>query len=83
MSPIAYGPYGAVGRFLAEVGIPLSNNAGSFVLAQVYGGLAYFTTAARTAFENVPIALEEVAHDLGATPFQYHLFRGKVIPVHH
>ncbi|MDB5831630.1 MAG: sulfate transporter permease [Caballeronia sp.] len=83
MSPTAYGPYGTVGRFLAEVGIPLSNNAGSFVLAQVYGGLAYFTTAARTAFENVPIALEEVAHDLGATPFQYHLFRGKVIPVHH
>jgi molybdate/tungstate transport system permease protein len=65
----AYGPYGTVGRFLSQVGISLNNNAGSFVLAQVYGGLAYFITAARTSFENVPIALEEAAHDLGATPF--------------
>ncbi len=64
----AYGPYGTVGRFLTAVGVSLNNNAGSFILAQVYGGLAYYVTATRTAFESVPIALEEAAHDLGAPP---------------
>lgn len=65
-----YGPYGSVGELLGRVGISLNNNASSFVLAQVYGGFAYFVMAARTAFENVPRILEEAAQDLGCSPWR-------------
>ncbi|MEK6424257.1 MAG: ABC transporter permease subunit [Burkholderia gladioli] len=64
----AYGPYGTIGRVLDAFGVSLNNNAGAFILAQIYGGLAYFVIAARTAFENVPAVLEEASHDLGASP---------------
>ncbi|WP_414444791.1 molybdate ABC transporter permease subunit [Burkholderia sp. 22PA0106] len=64
----AYGPYGTAGRALGALGLSLNNNAGSFIVAQVYGGLAYFVIAARTAFENVPGVLEEASQDLGASP---------------
>ncbi|WP_322011189.1 molybdate ABC transporter permease subunit [Paraburkholderia sp. J12] len=64
-----YGPYGSVGELLDRIGISLNNNASSFIVAQVYGGLAYFVMAARTAFENVPRLLEEAAQDLGCSPW--------------
>lgn len=66
----AYGPYGTVGHLLGALGLSLNNNAGSFVIAQIYGGIAYFVVVARTAFENVPIPLEEAAQDLGASRTQ-------------
>ncbi|WP_429299002.1 molybdate ABC transporter permease subunit [Paraburkholderia sp. GAS199] len=64
----AYGPYGSIGELLGHFSLTLNNNAGSFIIAQVYGGLSYFVTAARTAFENVPKNVEEAAQDLGASP---------------
>ncbi|MCP3707145.1 ABC transporter permease subunit [Paraburkholderia sp. CNPSo 3274] len=64
----AYGPYGPLGRLFAEIGVSLNNNASSFVLAQVYGGLAWYVTSARTAFDNVAPEFEEAAYDLGAPP---------------
>jgi molybdate/tungstate transport system permease protein len=64
----AYGPYGSLGELLAHGGMTLNNNAGSFIIAQTYGGLAYFVTAARTAFEGVPKDVEEAAQDLGCSP---------------
>jgi molybdate/tungstate transport system permease protein len=70
----AYGPYGPAGQMLAHVGVSLNNNAGAFVLAQVYGGLAYFIIATRTAFENVPRVLEEAAQDLGSSPWKTFYF---------
>jgi molybdate/tungstate transport system permease protein len=66
----AYGPYGPIGRLLSHLGVSLNNNAPAFVIAQIYGGLAYFVTASRTAFENIPSTLEEAAHDLGCTPWK-------------
>lgn len=66
----AYGPYGPLGEFLSRLGVSLNNNAASFIVAQVYGGLAYFVVSARTAFENIPPALEEAAQDLGCTPWK-------------
>ncbi|WP_241023497.1 ABC transporter permease [Paraburkholderia sp. Ac-20340] len=66
----AYGPYGPVGAMLSRLGWSLNNNPASFVVAQVYGGLAYFVISARTAFENVPRTLEEAAQDLGCTPWK-------------
>lgn len=65
-----YGPYGSIGELLGRIGISLNNNASSFILAQVYGGLAYFVMAARTAFDNVPPILEEAAQDLGCSPWR-------------
>ncbi|WP_322050426.1 molybdate ABC transporter permease subunit [Paraburkholderia bannensis] len=66
----AYGPYGPVGEWLSGLGVSLNNNAASFIVAQMYGGLAYFVVSARTAFENIPSALEEAAQDLGCTPWR-------------
>jgi molybdate/tungstate transport system permease protein len=65
----AYGPYGPVGELLARLGWSLNNNAASFIVAQMYGGLAYFVVSARSAFENIPPSLEEAAQDLGCTPW--------------
>ncbi|PLZ02861.1 sulfate ABC transporter permease [Burkholderia sp. WAC0059] len=66
----AYGPYSTIGDALGRAGVSLDNNAASFVLAQVYGGLAYFVLSARTAFEHVPPVLEEAAQDLGCTAWR-------------
>ncbi len=65
-----YGPYASVGELLGRIGIVFNNNAGAFVLAQVYGGIAYFIMAATAAFESVPTDAEEAATVLGATGMQ-------------
>lgn len=62
-----YGPYGSVGEGLAWLGVSLTNNAGAFVLAQVYGALPYFVMSARAAFEGVPADVEEAGKTLGAS----------------
>lgn len=63
----AYGPYGYFGERLQHLGLSLNNNPPAFVLAQVYGGLAYYVLCARNAFEQVPRSLEEAARSLGST----------------
>ncbi len=66
----AYGPYAPVGEGLARLGITLTNNVPAFILAQIYGGLAYYVLCARTAFEAVPRSLDEAARGLGCSPGQ-------------
>jgi len=66
----AYGPYGPAGSLLARLGIELVNNPAAFVLAQWYGALPYFITAARSAFAAVPVAILEAGRTLGASPWQ-------------
>ncbi|WP_321781605.1 ABC transporter permease subunit [Paraburkholderia sp. J94] len=66
----AYGPYGPIGSLLAHLGLSINNNTPSFIVAQIYGGLAYFITSSKTAFENIPPTLEEAAQDLGCTPWK-------------
>lgn len=66
----AYGPYGPAGSLLARLGIELVNNPAAFVLAQWYGALPYFITAARSAFSSVPVAILEAGRTLGASPWQ-------------
>ena len=63
----AFGPYGTLGEPLSRLGLLLNNNIGAFILAQLYGGIAYFVLAARTAFEAVPLTLEEAARGLGCS----------------
>ncbi len=66
----AYGPYSSVGQSLSRFGVLISNNIAAFILAQLYGGLAYFVMAARAAFEGVPRSAEEAAETLGASSWQ-------------
>lgn len=75
----AYGPYSTIGQPLAAAGYLISNNLAAFVLAQLYGGMAYFVIAARNAFEGVPRSAEEAAETLGATPWQ--VFRLVTLPL--
>ena len=65
-----YGPYGTLGGLLTRLGLSLTNNAGAFVLAQVYGALPYFVMSARAAFETVPTDVEDAAKVLGANAWQ-------------
>lgn len=65
-----YGPYATVGQALSRLGWLLNNNVGAFILAQLYGGLAYYVMAARSAFEGIPRSVEEVAETLGASGWQ-------------
>lgn len=65
-----YGPYGPVGRLVADAGVELTNSAPAFVLAQFYGALPYYVVAARAAFEGVPPELEQIALTLGKSPWQ-------------
>lgn len=66
----AYGPYSSAGQLLERIGVTLNNNAGAFILAQVYGGIAYFILASKAAFETVPEETEDAAVVLGATAWQ-------------
>ncbi|MEO8714359.1 MAG: ABC transporter permease subunit [Acetobacteraceae bacterium] len=67
------GPYSMVGGGLGRLGVSLTNTAGAFVLAQVYGAMPYYVLAARGAFEGVPGDLERIALTLGKEPWQVFL----------
>jgi molybdate/tungstate transport system permease protein len=75
----AYGPYSTAGDLLQRIGVIINNNAVAFVLAQLYGGMAYFILAARAAFEAVPVADEQAAATLGASRSQ--IFRLITLPL--
>lgn len=62
-----FGPYTTLGGLLDRIGITLSNNAGAFILSQIYGGIAYFILSAKAAFEGVPSVFAEAAQGLGAS----------------
>lgn len=65
-----YGPYGTLGGLLTRLGLSLTNNAGAFVLAQVYGALPYFVLSARAAFAAIPTDVEDAAKILGASSWR-------------
>lgn len=75
----AYGPYGTAGDLLARLGVIINNNAVAFVLAQLYGGMAYFILSAQASFEAVPETVEQAAEVLGATRLQ--IFRLITLPL--
>ncbi|MDR7342773.1 molybdate/tungstate transport system permease protein [Pantoea alhagi] len=66
----AYGPYSPAGSLLEHLGVEIINNPAAFVLAQWYGALPYFVTAARSAFAGVPTVILEAGRTLGASPWQ-------------
>ncbi|WP_213880213.1 ABC transporter permease subunit [Pseudomonas sp. dw_358] len=65
-----FGPYATLGEFLGRMGLALSNNAAAFIVAQFYGGVAYFVLCATAAFADVPHKLEEASRSLGCTAWQ-------------
>ncbi|NUA43518.1 hypothetical protein HAT93_01164 [Dickeya solani] len=63
-----YGPYSPIGSLLSRAGLALVNNPAAFVVAQVYGALPYFITAARSAFAGIPASVDEAGRILGRAP---------------
>src|SRR6267378_6967206 len=67
---LAFGSYGAVGKFLDHFGIVMTNSAAAFVSTQVYVGMGYYVLGAVAAFDAVPLMLEKQAALLGLAPWK-------------
>ncbi len=67
---VLYGPYGLVGGPFASAGLELDATFVGIVLAQVFVASPFVIIAARSAFEAVDPALEEVAATLGKSDWQ-------------
>lgn len=67
---ILYGPYGLVGGPFASAGLELDTTFVGIVLSQIFVASPFVTIAARSAFEAVDPALEEVAATLGKSAWQ-------------
>ncbi len=65
---LAFGPYGAVGRWSQHFGIVMTNSAAAFVSTQVYVGMGYYVLGAVAAFDSVPTILQKQAALLGLSP---------------
>jgi len=67
---VLYGPYGLVGSPFASAGLELDTTFVGIVLAQIFVASPFVIIAARSAFEAVDPALEEVAATLGKSAWQ-------------
>ncbi len=65
---LAFGPYGAAGRFLEHYGVVMTNSRSAFVVTQVYVGMGYYVLGATAALDAVPVMLRQQAALLGLTP---------------
>jgi molybdate/tungstate transport system permease protein len=70
---LAFGSYGAVGKWLEHLGIVMTNSPPAFVATQVYVGMGYFVLGAIAAFDAVPVLLQKQAALLGLTPWKVFL----------
>ena len=62
---LLYGPYGPIGAPFANAGLELDTSFAGIVLAQIFVASPFVIIAARSAFEAVDPALEQVAATLG------------------
>jgi len=62
---LLYGPYGLIGTPFASAGLELDSSFAGVVLAQIFVASPFVIIAARSAFETVDPALEQVAATLG------------------
>ncbi len=62
---LLYGPYGLIGSPFANAGLELDSSFTGIVLAQIFVASPFVIIAARSAFETVDPALEQVATTLG------------------
>jgi ABC-type sulfate/molybdate transport systems ATPase subunit/ABC-type sulfate transport system permease component len=66
---MVFGPYALVGAWLSQLGLPpLTDNLAAIILAQTFVASPFLIIAARTAFEDVDPALEQVATTFGKSP---------------
>jgi ABC-type sulfate/molybdate transport systems ATPase subunit/ABC-type sulfate transport system permease component len=66
---MVFGPYAPVGGWLSRLGLPpLTDNLAAIILAQTFVASPFLIIAARTAFEEVDPALEQVATTFGKSP---------------
>lgn len=70
---LAFGPFGAVGRWLEHYGVVMTNSATAFVITQVYVGMGYYVLGAVAALDAVPPMLQKHAALLGLTPIKVFL----------
>src|SRR5579872_1038312 len=67
---IAFGSHALLGRVLLSLGLPTTNSAFAFVATQVYVSAGYFIVGSVAAIMSVPVALEQQAGLLGASPWR-------------
>ena len=68
---MAFGPYAPVGGWLSQMGLPpLTDNLPAIIAAQTFVASPFLIIAARTAFEDVDPALEQVATTFGKSPVE-------------
>lgn len=67
---LLYGPYGLIGTPFANAGLELDSSFTGVVLAQIFVASPFVIIAARSAFEAVDPALEQVAATLGKGSFE-------------
>ena len=67
---LAFGPYGALGAWMQNYGLTMTNNALAFVTTQVYVGMGYYVLGAVAALDAVPSILQKQAALLGVAPMQ-------------
>lgn len=60
----------ASGSFLKQIGFDFVGNPEGIIIAMAFVSVPFLITAARDAFENVPIKLEKAALTLGASPLR-------------
>jgi ABC-type sulfate/molybdate transport systems ATPase subunit/ABC-type sulfate transport system permease component len=66
---MVFGPYAPVGGWLSQLGLPpLTDNLSAIVVAQTFVASPFLIIAARTAFEEIDPALEQVATTFGKSP---------------
>jgi ABC-type sulfate/molybdate transport systems ATPase subunit/ABC-type sulfate transport system permease component len=64
-----FGPYAPVGKMLSQLGVPpLADNLGAIIAAQTFVASPFLIISARSAFEEVDPALEQVATTFGKSP---------------
>ncbi len=76
---LAFGRRGLLGRSFEAFGVTIPFSTAAVVMAQVFIASPFFTKAARTGFESVPLRLESAARTLGASP--WHTFWTVTLPL--
>lgn len=65
-----YGPYGFIGRLLAQFNLSATNTLLAIILAQLYEAIPYYIFAAQAAFSQVERKYERISLSLGVSPWR-------------
>jgi molybdate/tungstate transport system permease protein len=65
---VLFGPGSPLGQGLSSLGVKVSGSLVGLVLAQIFVASPFLVKTAMTAFEGVPLQLEQASRSLGASP---------------